>query len=287
MTEQLVYLNGDYLPLSQAKVSVLDRGFVFGDGVYEVIPAYHRQPFRLQQHLQRLRNSLSAVRIDNPHSAKEWQAIFATLIDNNGGNDQSLYLQVTRGVAKREHFFPKNVRPTVFAMSNPLTQVERNVFNAGVAAITLDDIRWQYCNIKAITLLPNVLLRQQAADRQAYEAILIRNGTVTEGAASNLFIVKQGMIKTPPKSNYLLPGITRDLVVELARLNNISCEESNFGEAELHSADEIWLTSSTREIFPVVRLNDITIGPGRAGPVTTRMFDIYQQFKARLNPNAS
>ncbi len=286
VTEQIVYLNGEWLPLSEAKVSVLDRGFVFGDGVYEVIPVYHRQPFRLQQHLQRLQNSLAAVRIDTPHNDQQWQLIFNTLIAKNSGDDQSLYLQITRGVARRDHFFPKDVTPTVFAMSNPLVQVERQVFTNGVAAITLDDIRWQYCNIKAITLLPNVLMRQQAADHQAYEAVLIRNGHVTEGAASNIFIVTHGVIKTPPKSNYLLPGITRDLVVELAHASQLRCEETNFTEAELLNADEIWLTSSTREIFPVVRLNDKTIGTGHAGPVTTRMFDIYQEFKASLKTTA-
>lgn len=286
VTEQIVYLNGELLPLSQAKVSVLDRGFVFGDGVYEVIPVYHRQPFRLPQHLQRLQNSLAAVRIGNPYSDQQWQSVFNSLIARNTGDDQSLYLQVTRGVAKRDHFFPKDVPPTVFAMSNPLAQVERQVFNTGVAAITLDDIRWQYCNIKAITLLANVLMRQQAADHQAYEAVLIRNGQVTEGAASNIFIVTHGIIKTPPKSNYLLPGITRDLVVELAYANKFPCEEINFTEAELFNADEIWLTSSTREIFPVVRLNDKTVGTGFAGPLTTRMFDIYQEFKAGLKTTA-
>ena len=282
MSEQIVYLNGEYLPLSQAKVSVLDRGFVFGDGIYEVIPVYHRRPFRLAQHLQRLQNSLDGVRISNPLTDAQWQTIFTTLIDKAGHAEQSLYLQVTRGVAKRDHFFPKDVAPTVFAMTNPIAPIDPNAFTNGVAAITLDDIRWQYCNIKAINLLPNVLMRQTAADRHAYEAILIRQGNVTEGAASNVFIVKNNVIKTPPKGQHLLPGVTRDLVVELAQQHQLPCQESHFSADELATADEIWLTSSIREILPVVKLNDQTIGNGQAGPTARRLFEIYQTYKTGL-----
>lgn len=283
MTDPIVYLNGGFIPLGEAKVSVLDRGFVFGDGIYEVIPCYNKKPLRLAQHLQRLQNSLDAVRITNPHTNTQWQAILTCLIDKNGLGDQSIYLQVTRGVAKRDHFFPKDTPATVFSMTNPLATVDTHAFSRGVAAITLEDIRWQYCNIKAITLLPNVLLRQQAADRDAYEAILIRNGTITEGAASNVFIVSQGIIKTPPKGAQLLPGVTRDLVVELAVANRLPCQEIDFSAAELFAADEVWLTSSTREILPVVRLNDRSVGPGVAGPVATRLCAIYQGYKTDLN----
>ncbi len=282
MNDLIVYLNGDYLPIAEAKVSVLDRGFVFGDGVYEVIPVYHQQPFRLAQHLVRLQNSLDAVRINNPRSNPQWEEIMRNLVSKNGFADQSIYLQVTRGVAKRDHFFPKNVQPTVFVMTNPLAPADREAALKGIAAITLDDIRWQYCNIKAITLLPNILLRQQAADNGAYEAILVRDGNVTEGAASNIFIVKNGIIKTPPKSPLLLPGITRDLVVELAQANRLTCQETPFSQSELFNADEIWLTSSTREIFPVVTLNGKPLQNGQAGPLTTKMYDIYQEYKTQL-----
>lgn len=282
MDNGIVYLNGEYLPLADAKVSVLDRGFVFGDGVYEVIPVYHKQPFRLQQHLRRLQDSLNGVRITNPHTDTQWQTIFDSIIAKNGSEHQSIYLQVTRGVAKRDHFFPKDVRPTAFVMSTPLPAPDSAAFARGVAVITLDDIRWQYCNIKAITLLPNVLMRQQAADRNAYEALLIRDGHVTEGAASNVFIAKNSRIKTPPKSNQLLPGVTRDLVVELAAANNLPCEETNFSEQELLTADEVWLTSSTREILPVVKINDTQIGNGKAGPIASRLYKIYQHYKAGL-----
>jgi D-alanine transaminase len=282
MNDLIVYLNGEYLPIGEAKVSVLDRGFVFGDGVYEVIPVYQQQPFRLAQHLVRLQNSLDAVRIKNPCTSQQWEEILRRLITQNGFDDQSIYLQVTRGVAKRDHFFPKDVQPTVFVMTNPLPAVDRESALRGIAAITLDDIRWQYCNIKAITLLPNVLLRQQAADNGAYEAILVRDGNVTEGAASNIFIVKNGTIKTPPKSPLLLPGITRDLVVELAQAHGIACQETPFSQSELFNADEIWLTSSTREIFPVVTLNGNPVHSGKAGPLTTQMYDIYQAYKTQL-----
>ena len=285
MAEAIVYLNGEYLPLSEAKVPVLDRGFIFGDGVYEVIPAYNRQLFRLDEHLLRLQNSLTAVRILNPYSELEWKQMLYKLLEKNPTEDSSIYLQVTRGVAKRDHAFPANVKPTVFAMSNPLITTDENAFKQGVAAITLDDIRWQYCNIKAITLLANILLRQTAIDEGAAEAILVRDGEVTEGAASNVFIVIDGKIKTPPKGARLLPGITRDLIVELAQTQQLPIEEVNFSKTELMASDEIWISSSTKEIMPVVKLNDKTIGNGQPGPVTRKMFNVFQDYKRMLKAN--
>lgn len=279
------YLNGDYLPLEQAKVSVLDRGFIFGDGVYEVIPAYGGHLFRLQQHLQRLHNSLNAIKLSNPLSNNQWQDMLQSLVKKNQDQrtaDQSVYLQLTRGVAKRDHAFPENTPATVFAMSNPLFAADREKIQAGAAAITLDDIRWRYCHIKTIALLPNILLKQQAIEKHAIEAILVREGQVTEGSTSNLFIVSNGVIKTPIKSEQLLPGITRDLIVELAQKNGLDCEETTISEAELHTADEIWLSSSTREILPVTRLNDKTVGTGTAGPLWQKMIEIYQAYKQAL-----
>lgn len=281
----ICYLNGDYLPIDQAKVSVLDRGFVFGDGVYEVIPAYGGNLFRLQQHLQRLTNSLEAIRLSNPLSPAQWQEMLQTLVEKNQtrvNSDQSIYLQITRGVAQRDHSFPENTPATIFAMSNPLVSASVKKLQDGVSAITLDDIRWQYCYIKTIALLPNVLLKQQATEKQAAEAILIRNNEVTEGSASNLFIVKDNVIKTPIKSEHLLPGITRDLIVELAQKNNMACEQTHISEAELHAADEIWLSSSTKEIIPVIRLGEKTVGTGSAGPVWKKMINIYQAYKKNL-----
>lgn len=285
MSEAIVYLNGEYLPLSEARVPVLDRGFIFGDGVYEVIPAYNFQLFRLDEHLQRLQSSLTAVRIHNPYSAQEWKRVLNKLLEKNPVEDSSVYLQVTRGVAKRDHAFPANVAPTVFAMANPLVTTDEQTFNQGVAAITMDDIRWQYCNVKAITLLANVLLRQTAIDEGAAEAILLRDGEVTEGAASNVFIVSDGVIKTPPKGARLLPGITRDLIVELAKVQQLPIEENNFSKAELMAADEIWISSSTKEILPVVKLNDKAVANGNPGPVTRKLFDTFQEYKRMLKAN--
>ena len=277
-----VYLNGDFLPEEDACVSVLDRGFIFGDGVYEVIPAYGRRPFRLQGHLERLQNSLDGVRINNPHSADEWQYLIQKIIEANEGEDQSVYLQITRGIAKRDHAFPSDAKPTVLIMSNPLSGANAELQKSGVAAITTEDIRWIYCHIKAICLLPNVLLRQKAIDAQSAEAILIRDGLATEGAASNLFIVHDGIIRTPPKGPLLLPGITRDLVIELAAENHIPYEEANILEADLTRAEEIWLTSSTKEVLAVTQLDGQPVGTGKPGPMWERMYGLYQQYKQRL-----
>lgn len=282
MSSQLVYLNGEYLPLNEAKVSVLDRGFIFGDGVYEVIPAYGSKALRFDHHMQRLQNSLDAVRIINPLSNDQWQQIIDKLIADTHSQDQYVYLHITRGVASRDHQFPEETQPTVFVMSSVLHPVDAKLLKNGITAVTLDDIRWQHCNIKAIALLPNILLRQQAVDKDAKEAILIRDGNMTEGAASNVFIVTNGVIKTPPKDNKLLPGITRDLVVELAQTHNIPIEETIISEKEFLAADEIWLTSSTKEILPVTQINEQQVGNGKPGAVWQDMFQKYQDYKETL-----
>ncbi len=288
-SSSICYLNGDYLPLDQAKVSVLDRGFIFGDGIYEVIPAYGGHLFRLQQHLQRLDNSLKAIKLTNPLSHTQWQDILQILVEktqDHDNADQSVYLQITRGAAPRDHAFPENTPATIFAMSHPLPATDMEKIQAGVTAITLNDIRWRYCHIKTIALLPNILLKRQAVERHASEAILVRKGQVTEGAVSNLFIVRDGMIKTPAKSEQLLPGITRDLIVELAHKNGLPCEETAISETELFSADEIWLSSSTKEILPVTCLDEKTIGAGTAGPLWHKMIKIYQAYKQALRAGA-
>jgi len=279
----IVYLNGAYLPLEDARISVLDRGFLFADGVYEVIPAYGGHLLRLQEHLQRLQSNLDAIRMDNPMSHSEWQAILQRLLDENAGEDQSIYLQVTRGVAAtRNHAFPEVVTPTVFVMATQLSKVDKEQLRPGVSAITLDDIRWKACNVKSISLLGNILLRQQAHDKNAAEAILINDGKAVEGAASNVFIVRDGVLITPPTSHCLLPGITRDLILELARNNQMPCEERDISAQELATADEVWLTSSTREIMPVIELDGQPVANGKAGPIWEKMIDIYQQYKAEL-----
>ena len=282
MSDPVVYLNGEFMPLAEAKIPVLDRGFIFGDGIYEVIPVYAKRLFRLDEHLDRLDNSLGATRIPNPYPESEWKKILSQIVMESETEDQSIYLQITRGVAKRDHAFPEKIVPTVFMMSNPLIVTSEEMFNQGVAAITLDDIRWQYCNIKAITLLPNILLRQTAIDEGAQEAILIRGDEVTEGSASNIFIVIDGIIKTPPKSGRLLPGVTRDLIVELAKNNGLKWVEANLSRTELEAADEIWLTSSTKEIMPIVKLNNDVVGNGKPGSITRQMYQIFQTYKAEL-----
>ena len=284
----VVYLNGEYLPLEEAKVSVLDRGFLFADGVYEVIPAYGGHLLRLQEHMDRLQTNLDAIRLVNPLSQEDWSNIFQTLLKANPSEDQSIYLQVTRGVAaKRNHGFPDVVKQTVFIMVTELQPVNKEELRPGISAITLDDIRWKACNIKSISLLGNILLRQQAHDKNAAEAILINDGNVVEGAASNIFIVKDGVIITPPTSFCLLPGITRDLILELAEKHNFKYEVRDIAEDELVTADEIWLTSSTKEILPVVELNGEAVANAQSGPIWERMIDIYQAYKKELRQGFS
>ncbi|MDH5394110.1 MAG: D-amino acid aminotransferase [Gammaproteobacteria bacterium] len=286
-SEQIVYLNGEYKAIGDACVSVLDRGFLFGDGVYEVIPAYGGKLLRLDSHLQRLNNSLDAIRLKNPMSGSAWAHMLDQLVQKNAGTDQSLYLQVTRGVAaKREHEFPDTVKPTVFAMSSVLASVSRAVAEQGIKAVTLDDIRWRACNIKTTALLANTLLRQQASDKGASESILIRDGNATEGTASNVFVVLEGVIVTAPVSPLLLPGITRDLVLELAAKHDMPCQERDISEAELRKASEIWISSSTREILPVIKLDGEKVANGKAGPVWQKMIDIYQQYKQQIRDGA-
>lgn len=274
-----VYLNGEFLPPDQARVSVFDRGFIFGDGVYEVIPVFGGRLFRLSHHLSRLDASLAAIRLRNPHTPPEWKNIFTRLLSSDGTGDQSIYLQITRGVAPRDHAFPPNITPTVFAYAQPLKYSPAEQLAQGVAAITTEDIRWRRCDIKAIALLANALLRQQAIDQGAAEAILVRDGVVTEGAASNIFIVKNGRLVTAPKGPFILPGITRDLVVEIARAKNIACDELPVKIEMLRSADEVWLTSSTKEILPITRIDGQPVGSGKPGPMHARMFALYKEYK--------
>lgn len=280
----IIYLNGQYLPLEQASISPLDRGFTFGDGVYEVIPAYNRHIFRADEHLRRLDNSLRLIYMSNPLSYADWQTVLNNIVARNEGVDQSIYLQVTRGLSPRDHAFDSDIKATVFVMSSPLLQPDNR---QGVSAILRDDIRWQWCHIKAITLLPGVLLRYEARLHGAKEAILIRQGQLTEGAASNVFVCRNDIVLTPPKSKDLLPGITRDLVIELLQKAGQPCKETNVSEQELRHADEIWLTSSTQEIVPVTRLDGKPVGRGGPpGPLWQKAAQLYQQFKREFYAGA-
>ncbi len=278
----MVFLNGQFVALEDAKVSVLDRGFIFGDGVYEVVPVYSRVPFRLGEHLARLERSLEAVQISNPYGRAEWQGIIGELVARQPFEDQGVYFQVTRGVAKRDHAFPKNVAPTVFMMATPLVNPPRELVENGAAAVSAQDYRWLRCDIKSISLIGNVLLRQLSAEAGSAETILFRDGRLTEASASNVFIVKGGVIAGPPKSALILPGITYDVVVELARAAGLPLELRDVSEAEVRGADEVWVTSSSKEVLAIVLLDDAPVGDGRPGPVFRRMYRLYQDFKQKV-----
>ena len=276
-----VYLDGEFVRPELAMISPFDRGFIFGDGVYEVIPVFGGRLFRLPHHLQRLRNSLTAIGLAAPLSAEQWREVLQRLVDDAGGGDQSLYLQVTRGVAPRNHAFPKSTKPTVFAYTQKKVFAEKTVQQSGAAVITAADIRWLRCDIKSTSLLAAVMLREQAERAGAIEAILIRDGLVTEGAASNIFLVRDSVLITPPKGQFILPGITRDLVLELAREHDIAVQERDVKEGELLQAQEVWITSSTNEIKPIASINGAAVA-GTPGPLYQQMYDLYERYKQAL-----
>lgn len=275
-----VYLNGQFLPLEEAKVSVLDRGFIYGDGVYELVPVYGRRPYRLRQHLARLQRSLDGIRLANPHTDAEWEAIIAGLIGRMTFADQGVYLQVTRGAAKRDHAFPAGVAPTVFMMSNPLALPSREQIERGVAVVTAADERWLHCDLKTISLLGNVLARQLAVDAGATETVLFRNGHLTEASASNVLLVRDGVIVAPPKDNQILPGITYDVAFELAREGGLPIELRPVPKDEALAADEMWLSSSTKEVLAVTSLDGRPFGGGKPGPVFRKVHALFQASKA-------
>jgi D-alanine transaminase len=276
-----VYLNGRFLPLAEAGISPLDRGFLYGDGVYELVPVYSRRPFRLEEHLKRLQATLAGIKLHNPLSIEDWQAVVLKLIETAPWDDQSIYLQVTRGADnKRDHAFPPNsVAPTVFAFASPLVTTPAAVRATGVAAITVADQRWARCDLKVISLLANILARQEAVDQGCAEALLIRDGYVKEGAASNVFVVKDGLLLAPPKTQLMLPGITYDIIIELAESHGLAMEIREIRENELRAADEVWMTSSTKEILAITTLDGQPVGTGKPGPVGEQMWQWYQDFK--------
>ena len=278
----MVYLDGEFLPIGEAKISVLDRGFIFGDGVYEVIPVYSRRPFRLAEHLVRLQSSMDAIRLANPNSASKWTELVGKIIAGNPWEDQNVYLQITRGAAKRDHAFPKGLKPTVFVMASELVPPSAELVRSGAKAIVLPDFRWLRCDIKSTSLLGNCMLRTLAADEGCAEAILVRDGVLTEASASNVFVVKSGTVLTPPKSHLILPGITYDVVLEILRANAIAHEVRPVAESELRSAEEIWITSSSREVLAITTLDGKQVGSGRPGSVGERVHALYQQYKANV-----
>ncbi|MEO6186644.1 MAG: D-amino acid aminotransferase [Steroidobacteraceae bacterium] len=279
------HLNGERLPLTEARISPLDRSFLFGDGIYEVIPVYGGRLFRPLAHLARLDNSAAAIRLTNPHSAAQWQALLQDLVEANGGGDQYVYLQLSRGAEHGRNHAPLPViPPTVFAYSTPWPEPAAGTLRDGLACITAQDTRWARCDIKSVSLLANVLLRQQAVDAGAAETILLRDGELTEGSASTVHVVRAGVLVTPLNSRRILPGTTRGVIEELADELGIARRDARISEAELRTADEIWLGAATREVQPVTKLDGATVGTGLPGPVWRRIYAAYQSLRRAPQP---
>ncbi|MBB3214541.1 D-alanine transaminase [Herbaspirillum sp. Sphag1AN] len=282
MSDPIVYLNGQLTPLSEAKIPVLDRGFIFGDGVYEVIPMYARKPFRGTHHIARLFRSLATIGIPNPHDQAQWLALIAQVVEANGLEDQMIYIQVTRGVAKRAHAFPKEVTPTVFIMTNTMVLPSAEVRAKGVACVSMEDRRWLNCQIKSTSLLGNVLAAQFAAEHEVTEAIQFRDGFLSEASSSNVWVVKGGKLIAPPKDNLILEGIRYGLIEELCAAQGIAFEARKITAEEVFAADEILLSSASKEVLPVVSIDDKPVGKGAPGPVFAALYAGYQAAKAAL-----
>jgi D-alanine transaminase len=291
MTDNLCYLNGEYLPLSQAKVSVLDRGFLFGDGIYDVTPVYGGRLFRFDEHMARLQRGLTKIRIDNPHTREQWlercRRLVSALADSTGAQDQVVYIEVTRGVAPRDHVMPEGVVPTVFMMCNPMRAASADQRHHGVSCVTARDFRWERGDIKSVSLLGNVLARQMSADHGALETILFRDGWLTEASASNVWIAHEGALLGPPKSEHLLEGIRLDLLKELCEDCGIAYNLRPIAEADVLAADEVILTSATKEVLPVTRIDGQPVGHGalrgKPGPVYARLYEAYQAAKRTMS----
>jgi D-alanine transaminase len=290
MNDALVHLNGEMLPLSQAKVSVLDRGFIFGDGIYEVVPVYGQHLFRFDEHLARLGRSLTKLRIPNPHSNDEWlklcRQMVAATAEATGALDQLVYIQITRGVAPRDHLMPAGLTPTVFMMANPMKAASAEQRHAGVACTTARDFRWERGDIKSISLLGNVLARQLSADHGAVETIMFRDGWLTEAAASNVWIAHEGALLGAPKSEHVLEGIRYELLRELCEDCGIAYNLRPISEADVRAADEVMLSSATKEILPVTKIDGEPVGHGalrgKPGPVYARLYEAYQRAKQSM-----
>jgi D-alanine transaminase len=288
MPLDICFLNGEYLPLREARVSPLDRAFLFGDAVYEVIPVYAGRPFRLRQHLERLSHSLAAIRMTPPLAHAAWLDVLDGLIARNGGGDLYLYLQVSRGAADdRSHAWPEGLRPTLFAYASTLEPVAPQVLAQGVAAITAADTRWARRDIKSTALLANVLLKKLGSDAGAFETILLQDGWLTEGSSTTVHVIANGAIHTPPNGHAILPGTTRDVVLELATALGLPHRDEPVSEAQLRGADEIWLALSTRGVLPVTRLDGAAVGSGLPGPWFQRLYAAFVAHVASLAGTAA
>ena len=288
LPDTLCYLNGEYASLREAKVSVLDRGFIFGDGVYEVVPVYAGKLFRFDEHMARLSRSLGKLRIVNPHTPEQWlercRKLVHALAEQGGASDQLVYIQVTRGIAPRDHVMPKDITPTVFMMTSVMKPPGPEMRHAGVACVTARDFRWERGDIKTISLLGNVMARQMSADHGATETIMFRAGFLTEAAACNVWVVHEGAVLGPPKSEHVLEGIRYELIRELCEEVGIAFNLRPVPEADVLSADEIMLSSATKEVLPVTLLDGQPVGHGalrgKPGPVYSRLYEAYQGAKA-------
>jgi D-alanine transaminase len=279
----ICYLDGDYLPLADAQVSPLDRAFLFGDAVYEVIPVYAARPFRLRQHLDRLVRSLAGIRMSVPLTHEQWADVCAQLVTRNRAGEAYLYIQVTRGTEYgRNHAWPEGLKPTLFAYCSQLEQLPAAVLEKGVAALTAAEIRWARRDIKSTALLGNIMLKKLAADAGAYETLLLEDGALTEGSSTTAHVVKDGVIYTPPNGHHILPGTTRDVVTELAGRLDVRCESARVPEAQLRGADEVWLAFSTRGLLPVTTLDGAAVGDGKPGPLFKRMHAAFEGYVREL-----
>ncbi|QMU61636.1 MAG: D-amino acid aminotransferase [Gammaproteobacteria bacterium] len=273
------FLNGEYLPLEDCRVSVLDRGFLFGDGIYELITVYQNKAFYLSQHMGRLQRSMAEIKVVSPYSESDWLSLIEKLIQQSECDDLAIYIQVTRGVAPRDHVFPDATQATVFAMANPLPIVPSKYIENGVELITTNDTRWQRCDVKAISLLANILAKQEAAEADAVEAIMIRDDYALEGSSSNLFLVRDGIVYTHPKDNLILPGITRDFILELLEELGIECKQQRIPKDWLYSSDELWIASSTKELLAATKIDQRVIADGKPGKIWQKTYKLYQQRK--------
>jgi D-alanine transaminase len=279
----ICYLDGEYLPLADAQVSPLDRAFLFGDAVYEVVPVYGARPFRLRQHLERLDRSLAGIRMQAPLPHAEWAEICAQLVSRNRAGEAYLYMQVTRGVEYgRNHAWPDGMKPTLFAYCSALDPLPAALLEKGVSAITAPEIRWERRDIKSTALLANILLKKLAADAGAFETMMIEDGALTEGSSTTVHVVKDGVIHTPPNSHQILPGTTRDVVTELAARLSVRCESARVPESQLRAADEIWLAFSTRGVLPVTSLDGAPVGNGKPGPLFKRIHEAFEGYVSEL-----
>ncbi|ABL02225.1 branched chain amino acid: 2-keto-4-methylthiobutyrate aminotransferase [Candidatus Ruthia magnifica str. Cm (Calyptogena magnifica)] len=275
----MIFLNNEFIEKNQAHISVMDRGFLFGDGVYEIIPVYNNKIFHLNAHLLRLQASLDSVKIKNPYNLKEWYNILSKLLGFYDNKEQSIYLQISRGVSDKRKYSFNDLTPTVYIESNPLLTKTKQALKAGFSAITQPDIRWHRCDIKSTSLLANVMYLQQAKEKNVEEIILYRDNQVTEGATSNVFIIKNNTLFTHPTSAHILSGITRDLVLKSARACHIPIKETSFSMNELNIADELWISSSTREIMPITKVDGKLINRGNIGNIWNCIYDYYQSLK--------